>query len=89
MSDGDHRSRISRQGESRTDAGPEYRRLGDYAAYIGTTDQSDMVIASQGHKLSKKEALAYLKQNNQKSSLHSKQETTNQRKQTINWRNIK
>ena len=26
---------------------------------------------------SKKEALAYLKQNNQKSSLHSKQETTN------------
>ena len=33
---------------------------------------------------SKKEALAYLKQNNQKSSLHSKQETTNQRKQNKN-----
>lgn len=32
---------------------------GDYAAYIGTTDQSDMVIASQGCKLSKKEALAF------------------------------
>lgn len=32
---------------------------GDYAAYIGTTHQADLYVASSGTKLSKKEAMAF------------------------------